>query len=859
MATDREIAFPIDDFMGVDRLVSREDSEQANFYAAQNLWEKQIGILETRGHSVNTVTSWPSTVASLGNTFRVYDKFLDHRRLVTVHTDQDISYENGLPANVSLAFVSDTEGRWLYSVDSARETRPSKVILRLVGYGVDKSYVVTTSDIPGYSATNGTYRLDVTVSSVFDSKITGMEIICGFALSNSGSPEPEDGNYILHAGYIDLQEDPTGTTSFYGCPCTRKSGAANNLESGEVARDFTVADPASAVITGTLTPGKTYYILVAAQHLEYGADKHLSWRAYDINSSTGVVAHKVGDGKSAIRVYDINVASVNNTTYPIMVFIGEHPQLLRPYKIVHGSECYITDFPKGSPCVADIEHISATEMTVRFKGADFSPYDTFARVDDDGTFRQVFLTRESSFNADDVPMQYFPVDIGDGEPLGIWFRGYHVNRSQGNIFDMEQFGTVGFMVNGDSPTGDQTGGYFVTDGTVVARAVLDYAAAYELPNAKHITKYQNSIVIAGGTKSDARGRFFYSNPNNPFDFASSVDGVPNYVAVDADAEGISGIGIFTNSTAQAGTESRLVLTKKNSLWLFRDLPTSGSSASPAQNLSGKAGSVGGFTIVNTPIGTIVAAVDNVYLLRESGEPIPVGDPISYILKGGDLTRAVAEYHDEQYKLSFYHPDYPGTSGYNNVEFWLDIKKMKQMQGRPDWKGPMVGRSVDYSMVEDLDADGLSYNTASSRFCVDRENIRLFRADVAPEDSDTQILDFATPVTSLFETKDFQISDEDKNWNKLHTRTYWKVKTNKLSADPLEATEVTWMDGIQVESKSIEMYASAAGGFDSQPQKVFSFFPVGRPRGRTLRKRISTTDRIGIGGFSVFYRIERRRI
>ena len=69
----------------------------------------------------------------------------------------------------------------------------------------------------------------------------------------------------------------------------------------------------------------------------------------------------------------------------------------------------------------------------------------------------------------------------------------------------------------------------------------------------------------------------------------------------------------------------------------------------------------------------------------------------------------------------------------------------------------------------------------------------------------------------------------------------------------------WVDGVQVESKTITADGLAATTFDGQPQKVFSYFPPSRYRGRTLRKRLQTTDRVGIGGFSLFYKVERRRI
>jgi hypothetical protein len=270
------------------------------------------------------------------------------------------------------------------------------------------------------------------------------------------------------------------------------------------------------------------------------------------------------------------------------------------------------------------------------------------------------------------------------------------------------------------------------------------------------------------------------------------------------------------------------------------------------------GSVGHATFVNTPLGTIFCGVDDVYLLRAEGEPMPIGQNLYGLLRGADLSMAQACYHDKHYKLSFYHSDFPGDADYNNVEVWLNISKMIAKKSE-DWVGPMIGRSVNYMFVEDRAGDGLSYNSARDRMCVDRENLRVFKADVEPTETETQVLDFATPVTQIFETKDLPISQQDNNWNKLLMRSYWKVRTNKASATPLSFTEVTFIDGISADSKAVTAYRKSTTMFHEEPLQLVRVFPTGRLRGRTIRKRLTTTDRVAIAGFQINYAVEKRRI
>jgi hypothetical protein len=864
MSTEKEISFPIDDFMGVNRLVSKEDIEQQGYFAAQNMWEKKLGELETRGHSQSFASGWPATVTSLGKAFRVYKSDGGHRRFVSIsHSTPDIGPLDGgdgiqdeggaLPSGFSLSFNTSTSGRWLADSSATLEHRPIDVVARFIGYGKEKWCKAQLTSITNWTASNVTYSLDVTITSALVTSLgftpVGVEILGNIYTGLGGDTQYK---CALHIQYIDLTTTATGTWNITGCPVQRKVTAVGALETGEVERTYALAQGTTA---GSLISGKTYYVSLLSQHYKTNAtqgSQRLTWRHPTALYASQPTAITLNPGVTSIKLTNAD----GGTNFPHLICIGDHPQLMKPWKIVHLSgEVHITEDPLNTPCVMDIEHSSATEATLSFRAADYSHYDMFTRVNDSGTKFPLFLCRQASFNRGDTPL-YLVTNLSDGSAYGPGFYASRVEFARGNKYRFVQDGQIAFFVNGNLPTdalGTPTRDHnlHVTDGAVSALAVMDYDGVNP-PRCEFIAKFRGKLVMGGGDVPLARSSFFYTKALEQFDWEAGTTGIPNYIPLDVTSEPITGVGIFTTTTTNDGPQSKLLVTKKNSMTLVDELPDTLTDAVSAPNtLSAKAGCIVGDTIANTPIGTIVASSDNVYLLRESGEPIPLGDSISAVLRTGDLSRATATYHEEQYKLSFYHSDYSGTSTYNNVEFWLDIRKMKQLQGKPGWVGPMIGRQVDDSYVEDMDGDA----TGDVRYAVDSQNLRFYKCDVIPSASETQVLDFATPVTSLFETKDYQISDQDKNWNKLLIRTYWKTKINKAS---LSCTEVTYMDGSQFESKTIT-FTGSTGAFDDKPLSVVSFFPTGRPRGRTVRKRISTTDRIAIGGFSLNYKVERRRI
>jgi hypothetical protein len=240
----------------------------------------------------------------------------------------------------------------------------------------------------------------------------------------------------------------------------------------------------------------------------------------------------------------------------------------------------------------------------------------------------------------------------------------------------------------------------------------------------------------------------------------------------------------------------------------------------------------------------------VYLIRGDGEPAPIGQEISPVLRAADLDRAKLVYHDRQVKLAFRDPSVSGPAGRNNVEWWLDVNKMIELKGSPTWYGPMVGRSVDFSIVEDRQGDGLTFNVARDRIAISFTGKQIYKADVFNLETD-----LGAAIQAILETKDFNITSQDNNWMKHLKRYYWKIRC----VGPISASSMVWVDGVLKENKTISFEGDGVSSFDNQPLKLFRYFPDGRQFGRTMRLRLTTTGRLGIGGFQLNYQIVNRRL
>ena len=710
----------------------------------------------------------------------------------------------------------------------------------------------------------------------------------------------------MWAGRIELSQFPSGgTQSFLTCPLSRDSsigGTPIQIQATNKTFNIESIDGAAEVglfTAGTLVEGRTYFVSIMGNKLTIDTSAGGTRKSIYVTTIAPTPV-TIGKGANCLKI-----TSISPTNFSSLVAIGEDPQLLKPVGVVEGGLYYILNDPKGSPAVVDVDN-STTTPRYQFRHSDFSIRDMLINVKDDGTFDPVFCGRmHKNHNDSNLTQDYFvdaSQDYWNGSSyiasnLGLAYFDLHSDgRAQylgdGNNFDFADWNTYALGISDYDPRIQESSiegsaayafddvehksgsSYFITDGIACAIVAEDFQTGtpIRLPSARYITVFQESVLLTGGdpnldpptaSLSNSDKIIFFSRTTNPFDFtvAGAASALHQFFQTELGGERNLGMSAYTNTTGTEGPISQLVISKRNGTWILTNLPIATGGALPQTFMTNLSGKVGGIhkTMVHTTIGLISASYENIYLIRHAGEPAPLGDSVSSILKEAQMETAVATFHDDQYKLSFYHPGFSGTPGFHNVELWLDINKMKAVKGVPSWKGPMVGRSINYTYVEDLEGYGPSYNTARTRIAVDRENIRVFKADVDSNPTDTQVLDFLNPVETILETKDMPISDADKNWNKLIKRQYWKVRTNKIEGDPLLATEETWIDGVQVESKEVLFFGLPTTDFKDQPLKITNVFPSGRLRGRTLRKILKTSDRIAIGGFTTFYQIERRRI
>ncbi len=170
---------------------------------------------------------------------------------------------------------------------------------------------------------------------------------------------------------------------------------------------------------------------------------------------------------------------------------------------------------------------------------------------------------------------------------------------------------------------------------------------------------------------------------------------------------LTAASVFAFTTGTDGPRAFLVGFKKNSCWSLTNVPdsTSGINAQ-ADQMSGRVGCLAGRTIVQTKLGLLFLGSDgDIYMIRGSGEPLPIGSKIKPLLKhlAQDDTlmkMCVAVYHDNFYKLA-----YPSSaaSTYNDAQLWADLRT--EDGNGIQWDGPHTGINIgcQIALVSDNDS------------------------------------------------------------------------------------------------------------------------------------------------------------
>lgn len=853
----RDVPIKVSDFMGISRRVLSEDLPNPYFETTQNLWERKFGELQPRGGSAAVPITFPSNILSIDNGFIIKQKGGIKRRVVAARCSQPsgASIAANLNACVTLAKTTATGGKWNTAITggvklgAGTANAPNdNFFIQAIGYGIQHTVA--------YNLTAGGYdTIQVTVTSGLDANITGLNLYVRSDEQLSGGGV--NGSSYTWFGYIDLTATPTGTFSFTQAPLTTTTPVPAATTYGIANPTFSLSESSTP---GSLVVGKTYYVAVLSNFLTNTTFLRAGSCYRTKIASVSSITMKSGTS--------IAISNIVGDTSCYMVAIGEHPQLLQPQFITNSiTTNTVTSLFASNPNVVDLTPFDASTTDFVFRQSDISIMDTLVGFDEAGAIKPVFVARNSNANT----AVYSGTDIAAGS--GNIFNQADVNRcGDGSRYCFAQYGELGYFVNNyenpvPSPflptlfpkTGLANSNLMQTDGRVAALCVFDFGTTAP-PRSAYIAFFQESAVIGGWTKAsaaqDAYNRIFFSDAFNPYNFAQGGSGAAlAFVQIESGGEPVTGIGVYSVTTADAGPKTELMVGKTNATWKLNSLPTDFSNANYLETMSARVGIASHFTIANTDVGTLFCSLDNVYVMRDTGEPTPIGDDISFILKPEDPSIGVnpsywnAVFHDGHYKLSYS----VNNQAQPTQELWLSIPKMKANKQLPAWYGPHTGRTISYSLRDAFFTPG----DRERRLCFDVANKRVFFAD-----RDDVRTDFGSNYNCMLETKDHTGKDGLYD-DKLLTEFFVKGKFDET----IDFTKTILSNQAIAEVGTISCLAPPnwSGGtyssFLACPTYARAFFPENRIRGRTMRFRLSYLGAryFSISGLVLFFKPERRRI
>lgn len=862
---ETEIPTKITDVQGVSNQTISEDLPDQYCTSLQNLYELKLGELMRKGGTQEITTTFPSqsgtnSVVGIDNVMILKKKTGVKTHIQAVHTNQT-SAEMHSSTYVNLAtpsFVTATGGNWGTAIGTPANTRLDSsgyCQLQYVGFGTN--FVVETAVTRG---ANNTLR--VTVPANIDSRILGINVYVSVEVWETSGFEQ-----TVWIGYIDLNASGTrGTTyDFKQAPITNygNPGVTGVMFGAPTKPNFVL----SGTTGGSLLPGKTYYVSVMEQYFSNGSGTTTRASAFRARETTPQ-SITLGENDTAIKITPAATPPGDSACYCIAV--GEHPQLMQPIFITNVFATildvnYIYSLPLASPNLCGITPYDATNNDYIWRMCDVSQKDMFFRYSSlavNGTL-PIYVARTTILNkAIYLPATDYMNRVATVENnFGLVFRS--TDMSDGARYCFQQLGDVGYIVNNGSEISGVTPGsptekfelysgvYLITDGVIAGQVVFDFGTT-PLPKSSYITAFQESIIAGGGSaSSEAYNRVYCSNAYNPANFSDIGTGTNlAFVGLETAGEPIMGMGIFSITTADSGTNTQLLVGSKTKLFKMNSVPESADFGSAfLDQLSNKVGLASHWTLVNTDIGTIITGLDDVYLIRDSGEPSPIGQDIADFISPPDKTTGIdtsywnAVFHDNHYKLAY---SEPGESA-PTKELWLNLRKMKANKGKPSWYGPHTGRTVSYSIID----DPLAQSELSKRIIVNSDADSNNYAD-----DPAYFTDFGANIPTVFEKEFVGNGGEFANKKLVRFQIRGRVSSQ------INAIAKWYADGPLVETQVVQMIPKVnMTDILAQYTQVFPFFPSGRVRGRTLKLRLETEtqERFGISGLLIGARAERRRI
>lgn len=893
MATELEQTLEIDDFFGIDRQVLREDINPKGFRTLQNVYERQLSEVQKIGGSTLLQGTFPSNVTGLDRGFRLYDRDFTKYRLVGIKCTPGVAntiLPNATIDGITVQYVNVNSGSWnklnagVYTgtADANSDPGTGGVILQFIGYGVNIVAVYYQIQGPANST------LQIIIPPGLNSNITGVNIFTTTVVDAKTVGLGYDIYSPIWAGYIDLVTTNNGTYNFSQAPRFIPGQTTNPLGWPGASFDFGGTTPSfdlSGTTGGTLIPEKKYWVAVFTQRLKSNNDTLVTNTSGNDAARWERIAGEplpivLEPGQTAI-----NIDNIAGTSACYAIAIGTDPELLTMQFITNTINNTLLDYHSSPNIVGKLNGAGSNDY--QFLAPDYSLHDNLINVEDNGTFRPIFVSRISDLNIEGWTIPSSSAAGNDGLRLPFiqkqrFYSMLTLNGVNGTItaddisigngakFRFTQYQSLAFFVNDAVTTSatSQSGvgysgiltarnqaGYYHTDGMAAGSIGFAYGTS-QVPKSKFIATYQESIVLGGGSKgSESYSTFYFSNALDPYNFAQGGTGtLLDFITVDPNGEPINNISLYTFSTGTDSPTSQLLITKPTSSWALSNLPVDFVDRTIMTNLSKRIGQAGD-TIVVSPVGTIWASKENVYIVNPNGEPTPIGDSIESILRSSNLDNAVACYHDNHYKLCF---RTALGSGPNDTQLWLDIRKMKASKGVPFWFGPHIGRNISYTWPEFKNDD------IDKRYVVDQSAKTIYRTDIVDQN-----LHLGANIEAVIETPDYKAEPASLT-NKLMNRFYWKAKvmrsttftdTTVVTSDAGETTET---QTLTIAPPSNALWSQASFDYNlfvNAWHKIYPFFYQSRLVGRTFRKRLvhSGADNVSISGFALNFKIEKRRL
>lgn len=702
MATQKEGTLAIKDFMGISRYFASPNQPPNKCHTLQNLYSPARGELA----QIPGVTE--QSAASEGFFELQFTYNLNGRKVILGTTTGD----NILTPDINdFTFVAAGAGA------TATDIRVTYTML-----GVEGPLSVFANPNRGASG------LDVTLPSIPD-EVAAVNFYIYDATSSF---------YVWAASIV--RDRTTGT---FPASC-RISCLTPTAGTGGTSSDSFTTISFTPTTGGTLTPGKTYYFAFAPYVLQSPYNtRAVQPQVAQATAGGTIAAFTMPPGMTAISVTANLTGLYNgvNSYTNTVVFMGDTPEdlLACPHKTAGGVDLGQVVEPTT---VADVTGDGVLILR--------EPHETNLGFASEGT---AAATRKGYFylnhplssitwSSENVGFGYYFPE-GTLEFVAPGSAGYteQIAACRGSYYNsVDYFGssdTFYIRRSSDRPIegvilGDRlffADGFqapYYTNGRIIKPIAKDYQTA-DPPITKYVTSFSNRLVYGGGGTNfyNTKGLVYYTaltsgGAPNPFSFTATPSATPvrDFFSVQSTFGGdIQGLDVFAYNEATEGQAAQIIIGLQNAVWYSQD-PTDG-----AKEVMKGVGFFSPHSFANTNAGAIFLGRDNVYLITQGGNSIPIGSDVAPIIQAIEVNDRLplCYYHDGHFKIAYA----PSETAYTK-EIWLDLQPDFQGKPRMAWYGPHTMNEFtsvatfpvgEYDGIHKQDRVSGTYLTKVRQFCV----------------------------------------------------------------------------------------------------------------------------------------------